>query len=246
VSDVIFDQSPHRVKFDWGWHGCSSAAARGEIVVIVDVLRFSTVCAAACARGISIVPAAMDEELEPLAQRHGATNPGTDFARLSPDSYSSLEPGSRIVVKSPNGATCATLSIGAPHVLFGAIVNATAVAQRVRDLLWETDLSATIIACGERWDHANPDGQLRFAIEDYLGAGAILSKLDVDKSAEAIVSETSFRGSQMSIAESLLGSASGRELLARSLIRDVNLAADLDLFDAVPIFLDGVIHCGTR
>src|SRR5947207_7838052 len=125
--DAIFSQSRHKLKLDWGWRGGAAAASRGDIIVIVDVLRFSTACAAAAARNISIVPAAMDEELESLAREHAAQLPQPGFSRLSPGAYSQLAPGTRLVVKSPNGATCARLSKGAPHVLIGSIVNASAI-----------------------------------------------------------------------------------------------------------------------
>ena len=246
MSDAIFDQTPQPVKLDWGWRGCAAAAARGEIVVIVDVLRFSTVCAVACSRGICVIPAAMDADLAPLARKHDGQIPANDFARLSPDAYDSLARGTRLVVKSPNGATCATLAAGAPHVLFGAIVNASAVARRIEELMRQRGVAASVIACGERWTGENPDGQLRFAIEDYLGAGSILSRLSINKSAEAIVCENAFRGSQVRLTELLLDSASGRELVDRGLARDVHLAGKVDLHDVVPVFQDGVINSSSE
>jgi 2-phosphosulfolactate phosphatase len=57
-----------------------------------------------------------------------------------------------------------------PHLLVGALLNARAVAAAVARLLAETDLSVTVLACGERWKEPNEDGELRFAIEDYLEA----------------------------------------------------------------------------
>ena len=55
-------------------------------------------------------------------------------------------------------------------------------------------LSVTILACGERWKQPNEDGELRFAIEDYLGAGAILSALPaaLARSPEARVCQGAF------------------------------------------------------
>jgi phosphosulfolactate phosphohydrolase-like enzyme len=46
-------------------------------------------------------------------------------------------------------------------------------------------ISVTVIACGERWNIPSEDGELRMALEDYLGAGAILSYLPYEKSPEA-------------------------------------------------------------
>src|SRR5262249_13511254 len=147
-TNAIFSQAPYTLRLDWGWRGCAAAAARGDIIVIVDVLRFSTACCAASARGISIVPAAMDEELESLARDRSAQLSRAGFARLSPGAYSQLAPGTRLVVKSPNGATCARLSKGSPHVLIGAIVNASAVARHVSELMSNPNSSTTLIACG--------------------------------------------------------------------------------------------------
>jgi 2-phosphosulfolactate phosphatase len=241
MNDAIFAQSPHKLKLDWGWRGCASAAARGEIIVIVDVLRFSTACAAATARDISIVPAAMDEQLEALARDYRAELPPPGFSRLSPDAYEQLVPGTRLVVKSPNGATCARLSEGAPHVLIGALVNASTVARRITELTSSTSLSTTVIACGERWSDEHADGKRRFAIEDYLGAGAIISMLHGDKSAEAIVCESAFLACKDRLSELTKDCASGRELIDRRLQRDVEVAATLDLFDVAPELHDGVI-----
>jgi 2-phosphosulfolactate phosphatase len=244
--DAIFSQAPHKLKLDWGWHGCAAAGARGDIIVIVDVLRFSTACAAAAAREISIIPAGMDEELEPLARQHAAQLPQAGFSRLSPGSYAQLAAGTRMVVKSPNGATCARLSNGAAHVLLGALVNSSTVAQRVSELMSNSDLSTTIIACGERWTDENADGRLRFALEDYLGAGAILSNLDLDKSAEAIVCDNAFNASGNQLQELLLDCASGRELVARGLRADVEFAAKWDRLDVAPEVIGNVIHSPPR
>jgi len=243
MSDTIFSQSPHKLKLDWGRRGCAAAASRGEIIVIVDVLRFSTACAAASARGIAIVPAAMDEGLERLAREHGAQLPAAGFSRLSPDAYTQLAPGARLVVKSPNGATCARHARGSPRVLIGSIVSASAVAAHVEHLVKETDCPTTIIACGERWTDEHADGPMRFALEDYLGAGAILAKLSFDKSAEAAVCSNAFLASRDRLKELIKDCASGRELIERGVSRDVEFAATLDLLGVVPELGNGVISC---
>jgi 2-phosphosulfolactate phosphatase len=243
MNDAIFAQSPHKLKLDWGWRGCASAASRGDVIVIVDVLRFSTACVAATARGIEIIPAAMDEELESLAREHRAQLPPPGFSRLSPETYAQVAPGTRMVVKSPNGATCARLSQGAPHVLIGARVNASAVARRITELMSNSNHSTTVIACGERWNDEHADGKLRFAIEDYLGVGTILSKLEFDKSAEAIVCENAFLASRDRLSELINDCSSGRELIERGLARDVEVAATVDLFHVVPELRGNVINC---
>jgi 2-phosphosulfolactate phosphatase len=241
-----FDQAPHRVRFDWGWRGCRAAAARGDLVVIVDVLRFSTMLATASSRGIQIVPASDADDVEALQNQHRAI--GIENS-LAPARYLEIEPGTRVVVRSPNGATCVRLAREAPEVVIGAIVNASAVAAHLREALSRdsTELvevkrqDVTVVACGERWMDASEDGALRFAIEDYLGAGAILHRIGVDLSAEAQLCARAFEASKDQLLQLLLESGSGRELLARGDRASIELAATLDRFDLVPVLRNGVL-----
>ena len=75
----------------------------------------------------------------------------------------------------------------------------TRVAGRGRDI--------AIIPAGERW----PDGTLRPAIEDLLGAGAILDALDTPMSSEALVARESFRSAGAELGAVIRASVSGGE-----------------------------------
>src|SRR3954471_15683740 len=167
-----FSQSPHRVRMDWGWRGCRAAAERGDAIVLVDVLRFSTAVCAAAARGVTIYPANDHDDLAAMCKQFDATQIENG---LAPATYDSIQRGRRIVLRSPNGATCVRIASAAPVVIIGALVNRTAIAKCAGQILTETKLGVTVIACGERWSEPSDDGALRFAIEDYLGAGSILS-----------------------------------------------------------------------
>ena len=68
----LFDQSGYRVKLEWGRRGARVAAERGDVVVIVDVLRFSTTVATALHWGGAIYPCLETEEVEAVAARLGA------------------------------------------------------------------------------------------------------------------------------------------------------------------------------
>ena len=126
----------------------------------------------------------------------------------------------------------------APYLFVGALVNAAAVSAAVASVVIKAGLAVTVIACGERWPSAGEDGALRFALEDFLGAGAILSRLPFDKSPEALVCEQAFRGAQGHLHPLLYGCASGRELTLKGRAADVEYAARLDCCDAVPIMRD--------
>ena len=68
----IFSQSPFQCKLDWGAIGAIRAAERGDIIVIVDVLSFSTTVVRAVSRGAVIYPCGEEEEFDSLANRIGA------------------------------------------------------------------------------------------------------------------------------------------------------------------------------
>jgi 2-phosphosulfolactate phosphatase len=85
----------------------------------------------------------------------------------------------------------------------------------------------------------NEDGELRFAVEDYLGAGAVLAAIARAASPEADVCAAAFLGSREDIAALLWECASGRELRAMGLEQDVIDCARLDVYDVVPALRDG-------
>lgn len=243
MTDTTFNQYSHRVRFDWGWRGAREAAARGDAIVVVDVLRFSTTVATAAQHGAAVYPCPLDGDAAAIASRHGAVVAGRswgDAARfsLSPSTFVDAPVGTRVVLSSLNGAMCAVAAVQAQHVFAGALVNASAVAGAVRVLLDTTALTVTVLACGERWQQALEDGALRFAVEDYLGAGAILSRVVRDLSPEAEVCAAAYSGAGARVAAIIDDCGSARELHARGLDADVRDASTVDAYDVVPVLRD--------
>ena len=225
----MYTQHPYRCRLDWGRHGTRLAAERGDILVIVDTLSFSTATVTALHHGGIIYPCSQEDDPVLFAQRIGgeiAVNrrevPAKGRFSLSPATLETIEAGTRVVLASPNGATCSRYARQVPYLFVGTLVNAEAVAAAVSSLLLaQPNLSATIIACGERWHPPTEDGSLRIAIEDYLGAGAILSSLPYDKSPEARVCEGAFLSSKDDLAALLWDCGSGRELRAIGFEHDI-------------------------
>lgn len=133
-----------------------------------------------------------------------------------------------MVVPSPNGATCALAahSAGVPVVL-GALVNAEAVADFVRAV----DGVALVVPAGERW----PDGSLRPALEDWLGAGAVAAALPWGiLSEEARAARVAYESCRTHLAHVLAATRSGQELIARGYRGDVERAGAVGRSGAVP------------
>src|SRR5215218_7915875 len=172
----MFTQDPYRCRLDWGRRGTREAAARGDVLVIVDTLTFSTAVATAVQHGGRVYPCALTDDPAALAARiggeaavHRRDVPAQGRFSLSPRTYVGLTPGTRIVLASPNGATCSRYAPDVPHLFAGTLLNAAAVGAAVAGVLARSDLGVTVIACGERWQTPSEDGDLRIAVEDYLG-----------------------------------------------------------------------------
>lgn len=206
-----------------------------DVLVIVDVLSFSTAVDVATSRGAHIIPCPSGDPTA-LAAKHEAllavrrdVSPEQPYS-LSPQSLTTIPKATRLVLPSLNGSHLTAVAATHHEVLAGCLRNARAVAK------WAMQRSATaVIAAGE----LTRDGTLRFAIEDLLGAGAILSHFPVDqRSPEAEVAVAAFRRFEHDLPGCLRECASGRELAAIGFSDDVALAAELDVSEAVPLFIE--------
>ncbi|WP_314505694.1 2-phosphosulfolactate phosphatase [uncultured Microbacterium sp.] len=204
-----FDQSTYQVRLEWGVDGLARLAP-AEIVVVVDVLRFSTTVIDAVQRG---------ERYRLDAAAHAVSINGAAVAAAAADA----------------GAL----------VLLGALTNASAVAAAAlaEQQRRGARTSIAVIAAGEL---GSVDARLRFAMEDQLGAGAVvdaLGALGIDHtSPDAAVAAESFRALRRAAKHLLTASGSGLELIERGRQDEVLAAAAVDAASLVPVLRDGVFR----
>jgi len=230
-----------RCRLEWGRRGCLKAVERRDIPVIVDVLSFSSLVATAVNHGGLIYPCRESDNPEALAdQIEGSVTvrrkevPAKGRYSLSPLTYFDIETGTRVVVVSPNGATCSRLGFEAPLLLVGCLLNARSTARAVSSIMMGTDFDVSIVACGEREKTNRGEGAIRWAVEDYLGAGAILSDIPFAKSADACVCENAFRASKKKLDTILRDCPSGCELAEAGFEEDIVYCSRLDYLEIVP------------
>jgi len=229
-----------RVALEWGPVGARVLRERCDVLVVVDVLSFSTAVSVAVERGALVWPHPGGDDAVRLAreldgelagQRSAAGGPS-----LSPASLTHLYAGSRLVLPSPNGSAISSSGVdGSCLVLAGCLRNATAVARWLRGRG-----HVGLVPAGERW----PDGSLRPAYEDLVGAGAIADRLltqdaDVELSPEAEAAALAFRALRP-----LELCPSGIELIERGWAEDVRIASEVDASDVVPVLAGGRFVAG--
>jgi len=239
-------QGGYRVRFDWGPVGADAVAPGAAFVAVVDVLSFTTTLTVAIEQGLHVLPYRWrDDSAVDVARRHGAMlavlrkEAGPGQVTLSPESilHANLRADGidRLVLPSPNGSAISVRLADAGVTVVGvSLRNAAAAAAWVRERAGDRPVG--VIASGERW----PDGSLRPAIEDLLGAGAFLHGLAGEGfSPEADAAMWAYRGVAGGVADALRDSVSGRELRGFGFEGDVAVASAVGVSAAVPVLLDG-------
>jgi 2-phosphosulfolactate phosphatase len=230
-----FGQRAWSCRCEWGL-AAVAALAPADVTIVVDVFSFTTCVDVASSRGAAILPYPWnDSSAAEFARAQGAELAGRRRqARysLAPESYLDAPAGLRCVLPSPNGAAVTlAASKTCPVLLAGCLRNARAVAAAAQKLGGTFNL----IPAGERW----LDGSLRPALEDWLGAGAILHSLPGSRSPEAEAAVALFDRYRETLVATLDSCGSGRELDGRGHHKDKLIAGELDVSSCVPRF-DGV------
>ena len=235
-----FAQEYAACRCEWGMEGLV-ALAPADVTIIVDVFSFTTCVDVALGAGATILPYRWDD---PSAADYAARNNAELAGKrrqarysLAPGCYVDAPAGLRCVLPSPNGARITLEAADRSAVLLAACLrNAHAVATAAARLGRTTN----VIPCGERW----PSGTLRPALEDALGAGAVLAHLAGSRSVEAEACVALFERHKAELQDVLAQTSTGRELEARGHVRDKEYAAALNASTIVPRF-DGVAYVAT-
>jgi 2-phosphosulfolactate phosphatase len=218
--------------------------------VVVDVLSFTTSVSVLAERGTAVYPCAWrDAEAAALATELGAelavgrreVSEAQPWS-LSPAALRRAPEVARLVLPSPNGSAIAAAATGT--VVAASLRNASAVGRWLRERGYGIDQPVSVIPAGERW----PDGSLRPALEDLLGAGAVLHALEAPDAAcspEARLARAAFAGMPSAdVAEAVRTCGSGEELISAGFGEDVEIALELDASQVVPVLRSGCFQVG--
>jgi len=246
-AESVLSQDQAGVRFEWGPAGAAHLAAESSCLVVVDVLSFTTAVSVAVGRGMAVYPYRWnDSGGEEFASAHGAElavrRKAVDAEHpwsLSPVHLAKARVTPRLVLPSPNGSAIAAAATGT--VVAGCLRNAAAVsAWIVGHEYGSVDRPAVVVASGERW----PDGSLRPALEDALGAGAILDHLNrhrLDLSAESRAMATMYHAIP-DVAETVRSCVSARQLEQAGYNGDVEMAVEIDTDETVPLLTNGAFR----
>jgi len=227
----------------------------GEICLVVDVLRATSVMAVLFGRGLAaLTPAATVEEGRALRARlaggaagdRGAARavmlcgevdsfppPGYDFGN-SPGEFARMAalPAPRAVVATTNGTPALLACARAPLTAAAAPLNAGAAAALARG----AGHDVLVVCAGTRRAPSE---------DDRLAAGLLVDRLvsaGAEPTAEAARALAAYRAASGDLAAALLETAHGRRLVEQGFGDDIAFCASVDRYDRVGVlgFEDGV------
>ena len=241
----MFGQEGYGLRLEWGGEGVAALGGLCAVLVVVDVLSFTTSVDVVVGRGGRVRPVRWLDR--------ASAAPAADPAwTLRPSSLDTVPPGELLELPSPNGATLCDLAAGTGATVFaGCLRNADAVAAAALEVADGRPVG--VIPAGERWGiDINTTkseqffGPLRPSVEDFLGAGAILAALldlaPLRPSVEARVAADAYRGTGARVPEVVADCVSGRELIGAGHAGDVDVATRVNVSKAAPRLVDGVLQ----
>ncbi|MGW4122842.1 2-phosphosulfolactate phosphatase [Nocardia sp. NPDC004711] len=236
-------QDGYGVRFEWGLTGARALGPGCAVLVVIDVLSFTTAVSVAAESGTRVFPypardstavdfaVSRDARLAVGRTAMSAANPWS----LSPAALRRAPAPERLVLPSPNGSAISAAVEGIP-VVAACLRNAPAVGRWIVKQGWGTvDRPVGVIAAGEHWPGREV---LRPAIEDWLGAGAVIAALSEHGAGPLSPESMAARAGYSGIPDvpALIGDcASGRELAAIGFGDDVAIAVEIDSSAAVPV-----------
>jgi 2-phosphosulfolactate phosphatase len=230
------------VALEWGPVGAKVLSESCDVLVVVDVLSFSTAVTVAVERGARVWPHTGGENAGALAREIGAVLAGNrgshEGLTLSPESLLQVTEDTRLVLPSPNGSAIAYAAVnggvtaidGGVTLVAGCLRNARSTGRWLRD--YER---IGVVPAGERWG----DGSLRPAYEDLVGAGAVIDQIVAHAPTASLSPEAESAALAFRSLRPLADCPSGRELVERGFAEDVRIASELNVSDVVPRLVEG-------
>jgi 2-phosphosulfolactate phosphatase len=236
--------------------GLSSNMIAGRPVLVVDILRASTTIVTALAHGgRAVLPAASAEDALKLAQNLERNNvllagerrmekiPGFALGNSPLEMTPETVRGKTLVMATTNGTPALLAAEAGRPVIVGAAVNFSAAAAAAARAFEEAE-EITILCAGREKQFALEDAYAAGRFAQAIVPGKLRRRLEMNDAAIAARELVRRYGTKWTSA--LNASAAARDLKALGFRADLKAAAEVDLYDAVPILEDRRIVLAPR
>jgi 2-phosphosulfolactate phosphatase len=217
------------------------AVSRGEVVVVIDVLRCCSTIVRALANGArEVIPTRTIRGAQALHKKHpefllagerkGQKPEGFGLGNSPLEFSSNIVKEKHVVLTTTNGTKAICLSKNARWVLIGSFFNAEAVAKTAFKIAEKEKMAISFMLSGTRG---------RFSLEDFMCAGAIVENLPADKiecSDAVLAASLTFQQSCRQLTEIIQCGNHARYLKDIGYGEDVKFCCQLNVYPVVPIY----------
>jgi len=222
------------------------AVGRGDLIIVIDVLRSGTTILNALTNGAqAAVPAMTLEEAYKLRRKHpeyllagerGGQKPkGFDLGNSPLEFTCQRVEGKTLVITTTSGTAALVRSKTAKWVLVGVFLNALAVARKAEQIAIRETIGVSFVLSGEKG---------RFSLEDFLCAGAIANGFASGKahfSDKVQAALLVFKQAENNLIGNVMKAKHAEHLVQQGFKGDVAFSCSLNAFRTVPMYADGKI-----
>ena len=219
---------------------------RGDVSIIIDVLRCCSTVVTALANGATgIIPAKTVMEARSLKKKHpklilagerkGLKPKGFDLGNSPIQFTPHAVGGKQLVLTTTSGTRAISFCKDAKWLLIGAILNAGAVAKAALRIAEKEERGIALVLSGTNWS---------FSLEDFVCAGLILDNLSLNGVAysdSARASLLTLRQSRERLCEIIGSTQHAKYLRGIGLQKDVEFCCQMDIYLIVPFFCSGAL-----
>jgi len=219
-----------------------------RVVVVIDVLRATSVMVQALSQGASeIIPLATVEEAFRMArafprgfvmlggERENKEIPGFDLGNSPREYVAERVKGKKLILTTTNGTKAFHAVSSGKEILAGSFLNIGAIAQRCV----ESNRDVFIFPSGDKGS---------FSLEDTLCGGMLIDLILRKEQKQIFLTDAShcaqilYQRSKDNLLEAFHLSHHGKELIDRGFEDDLAYCAQVDITPLVPVFREGVIR----
>ena len=225
----------------------SENQAKGETVIVVDVLRASSTIVHACENGVErIIPVASVEDATKLlptldrkktllgGERDGMRIEGFDLGNSPAEYTSKVLKGKTLIFSTSNGTVAITKSASAKEIVLGCFLNLSAVATHV---ISSRAKKVAVLCAGDLG---------RLSLEDFVCGGYLVDRIVNGTRATTVLNDGAVAARTLAnaigdVGEVLRSSSHGLHLAELGFDDDLEFCSRIDKYGTVPIVTDGRI-----
>jgi len=222
------------------------AVQRGDVIIVIDVLRCSSSIITALSNGAEgVIPIKTLQE----ARRRHRENPGSLLAGErrglkpkgfdlgnSPLQFTPEKVKNRLIIlTTTSGAKAISLAKNGRWVFIGALLNVEAVAKEALKIAERERHGISLLLAGKEGG---------FSLEDFICAGAAIENLPKEKvglSDAALAAALAFQQARESLSGIIHQGSHAQYLKSIGLEEDIKFCSQMNVFLMVPVLKDGVI-----